>query len=332
MPRLRRLPAIPFGWYYIEMRPASGRQLVTNAADLKMLLRLLHASLRKNGARLHAGSVTPDEVHLAVQSGERPVNEITRSFCHEYARQFNQLHSGCGSVFQSHPRILLLQHPLWLVRVAHVIHWIPRLRCASGKCCWSSDAAYRDRARRDGIVTYAILHLLTHGARNRDVQQAAYRDRFDGPPSTEDVRSSKRGSEDSRILGDEAFTREIRRTTGQQTPRRKKPNESADETLQRVAVTALERFFATYEAKLPARRAAAWQRIATLEQLRSHSRKAPLPLIRALIAAHAIDHGVATRAQVAKFFSCHPKTLSAQRRRHFELRLRKLLAQPAAGS
>jgi hypothetical protein len=328
MPRHRRHPFFAFGWYYVELRAAKGRELVTSTADLHMLLQLLFESLRRNGAQLHAGSVTAVEAHFAVRSGERPPNEITRRFCHDYARWFNRLHGERGSLFQSHPRILLMQHPLWLVRVAHVIHWIPRLRAAAGVICWSSDAAYRNRGRRTGIITHTILRLLTHGARNREVQEKAYSERFDRHPSPEDVHSLARGSpEDPRILGDSAFVAEIWRSTGQRLPGREKTEESVDEAIQRAAVEVLGRVLAI-SAKLPSRTAAAWKRIATPEQLRSHSRKAPLPMIRALLASYCINRSMATRAQLAKFLGCHPKTLSAQRCRYFEVRLSKLLKHP----
>jgi hypothetical protein len=40
MPRPVRLPPIPFGYYYISLRAESGRNLITNAADLRMFLEL----------------------------------------------------------------------------------------------------------------------------------------------------------------------------------------------------------------------------------------------------------------------------------------------------
>ncbi len=329
MPRHRRHPFFPFGWYYITMRAANGRELVTSTADLQMLLQVLFKSLRRNGAHLHAGSVTAVEAHLAVQSGEVSVNKFTRGFCHAYARWFNRLHGEPGSLFKSHPRILLIQHPLWLVRAAHVIHWIPRLRPAAGELCWSSDTAYRERGRHADIITHTIFRLLTHGARKREVQEKAYRERFDRPPSTEDLKSIAQGSpEDPRILGDSAFVAEVWRNSGQRLPGRKKTEESIDEAIQHAAVEVLGRVLTLCGAKLPSRTAAAWKRVATPEQLRSHSRKAPLPLMRALVASYGIDRGIATRAQIAKFLGCHPKTLSAQRCRYFETRLSKLLKQP----
>jgi hypothetical protein len=325
MPRLRRLPPIPFGWYYVTFRANLERDLVTGATDLDALLELLLNNLRRNGARMHAGCVMSRAIRLIVQTGEKPVHEFSRSFCHQYARTFNQSHNESGSLFQSHPRILLLQHRVWLVRAAHVLHWAYRPRDVGCKTYWSSDFAYRNHSRRDGIITNALLHILTRGARDRHIQDAAYRRTFDQPPRLEDVHALERGSpEDSRILGDAGFVADVWQTARYRISRRQKAVQSVEEAVQRAVMVTLESFLALCDQKMPARRAALYRKISTVQNLRSHSRRFPLPLVRALIASHAIDHELATQSQVAEFFGCHPKTLSLQRRQHFQLRWERL--------
>ncbi len=320
MPRLARLPSIPFGWYYVALRAKSGRSLVTNSADLKMFLDLLRVTLQKKGAHLHAACVTRNEVHLAIQSGEASVSEITRSLCHEYARRFNRGHVENGGLFRPHPHVLLIQQRLWLVPLAHVIHWIPRLRellSEANEYSWSTDAIYRGRARREGLITHVVLHILSDGARRREVQKQAYRERFDDAPDSEHVRLFAHGSsEDPRVLGDPEFMEEIWRTTHQQSPRRKRVAPQSKVVRDEV-VRAVERFGAMCDEALPRRQAGDWKRIVTLEQLCSHSRKRPLPMIRAVCASCAIKRNIATRAQMASFFGCSPETLSAHRRRHY---------------
>jgi hypothetical protein len=328
MPRLRRLPPISFGWYYVTFRAHPGRDLVTGATDLDALLELLLHTLRRTDARMHAGCVTSREIHLILQTRERPVHEFSRNFCHRYARTFNQLHGESGSRFQSHPRILLLQHQVWLVRAAHVLHWA----CRSGRIgvttYWSSDSAYRNHTRRDGIVTHALLHMLSRGSRDRETQDAAYRRTFDQPPSPQDIYAVEHGSpEDSRILGHPGFVEDVWRTAKYRISHRQKAVQSTEEAMQRTVTATLESFLAVCDQKMPARRAALYREISTVENLRSHSRRSPLPLIRALTASHVIDQALATQTQVAEFFGCHPKTLSLQRRQHFQSlweRLRRL--------
>ena len=328
MPRLRRLPPIPYGWYCVTFRTHPGRDFVTDATDLDALLGLLLHTLVRTEASMHAGCVTSREIHLIVQTRDRPVHEFSRNFCHRYARTFNQRHDGAGSLFQSHPRILLLQHQLWLVRAAHVLHWAYRPICVGSNVYWSTDLAYRNRARHDGIITYALLHMLSRGSRDREVQDAAYRRTFDQPPNPNDIYAVEHGSpHDSRILGEPDFVSGVWRTAKCRISRRQRTLQSIDEDMQRAVISTLESFLAVCDQKMPARRIALYREIATVENLRSHSRRFPLPLIRALTASHVIDQALATQTQAAEFFGCHPKTLSLQRRQHFQSlweRLRRL--------
>jgi hypothetical protein len=289
-----------------------------------MFLEVLRVTLHKKGAHLHAGCVTPNEAHLAIQNGEGSVTAITGSFCHEYARRFNRNHDESGGLFRTHPHVLLIQHPLWLVPLAHVIHWIPKLpllQSEVGECSWSSDAVYRNRARREGLITHVVFHIVAHGARHRDAQDEAYRRRFDKPPAAEHLRLFAHGSqEDPRMLGDAEFVSGIWRTTHQQPPRQTRVVSvaSLNDNCRHAVIDVVERFGAMCDMALPPHRARAWKRVVTLEQLCSHSRKRPLPMMRAMSASYVIKHQIATRAQTARFFGCRPQTLSAQRRRHYE--------------
>lgn len=115
MPRLARLPLIPFGWYYVALRSVPNRRIVTSPTDLSTALKLLRATLRENGARLHAGYLAEREVHLALQVGEVPLSAITGGFQHEYARLFNRIHNEHRSLFRLHHHVLLIQQERWLV-------------------------------------------------------------------------------------------------------------------------------------------------------------------------------------------------------------------------
>ena len=80
MPRLARLAGIPFGWYCVALRAENGRTLVRSGADLNVIGEVLRETVRQKGAHLRAGSVMPNEVHLAIQNGEDSVSAFTRSF------------------------------------------------------------------------------------------------------------------------------------------------------------------------------------------------------------------------------------------------------------
>ena len=332
MPRLTRLPSVPFGWYYIALRAERGRSLVTSAADLNMFLGVLRVTLQKKGANMHAGYVAKDEVHLSIRSGEGPVGSITRNLCHEYARRFNREHIESGALFRSHAHILLIQQRSWLVPLVHFIHWIPKLRPSQfgdAEYSWNSDTVYRGQSRQRGLITHAVLHILSGGSRRREVQDQAYRERFDRAPDPEHVWLLAHGSpEDPRMLGDKEFKTETWRTKHQRPPR--PVREAAHSNAIRDAVLDVaQRFAAMCDKELPPRQARAWKRTVTLEQLCSHSRKRPLPMIRAVSASYVIKLKIATRAQTASFFGCRPETLSANRRRHYVTLFRECFGSAA---
>ena len=220
MPRLARLPSIPFGWYYVALHSVTNRRIVTSHTELKTVLKLLRSTLRKRGTRLHAGYIAEHEAHLALQVGEGRLSAITGCFQHEYARLFNRTHDEHGSLFRLHYHVLLFQHQQWLVPLAHYIHWIRRLQAPDDYqrgLWWSSDAVYRGNKKQDWVTTNVVLRMLTRGAYSREIQEEAYRRLFDQAPSH--TRLFRRGSaKDSRLLGDAQFIAEVWRRTGRRSP------------------------------------------------------------------------------------------------------------------
>ncbi len=321
MPRLARLPFIPFGWHYVRLRSMPNRRIVTNHADLSKVLQVLRVTLRGKNARLHAGYVGEHEVHLALQTTETPLAAIVGGFQHEYARVFNRTHAEQGSLFRLHHHELLIQHRQWLVPLVHFIHWIRRLDRPDDHwdgLWWSSDAAYREDARQNWLTTHAALRMLTHGAYNREAQKEAYRRLLDHAPDPDHVRLFGHGSaEDARILGDGQFIAEIRRRMGRRAPDRRRRAPQVEGDIAGAVMWVVERFNALCDKRLPQRQAEAWRQLVTFDNVRSRSRKRPLPMVRALSVSHLIDCKVATPTQAARFFGCGPKPVSARRRRFY---------------
>lgn len=321
MPRLARLPSVPFGWYYVALHSVTGRSIVTSRAELKTVLKLLRVTLRKKGARLHAGYVAEREAHLVLQAGEGPLSAITGSFKHQYARLFNQTHDENGSLFRLHHHVLLFQHQRWLVPLVHYIHWIRRLETPDDDQAgvwWSSDAAYRGSAKQGWVTTNVVLRMLTHGASGRQVREEAYLGLFDQVPESNHIQLFKHGSaEDPRLLGDAHFIGDMWRRTGRRLPDRGRHARHLEGDISRVVARMIEQFNTLCDERLP-HQAAAWRRIATYDNVRSRSRKRPLPMIRALSAAYLIEHEIATAAQAARFFGSGARSVSARRRRSYQ--------------
>jgi hypothetical protein len=329
MPRPARLPPIPFGWYYVALHSVTNRRIVTSRAELKSVLKLLRVTLRRRGARLHAGYIAEHEAHLALQAGPGRLREITGSFQHEYARLFNRTHHEHGSLFRSHHHELLIQHQKYLVPLAHFIHWIRRVGAPhdyQDGLWWSSDSIYRGSKKQDWVTTNVVLRMLTHGAYSREIQEEAYRKLFDQAPSPSYARFFRHGSaRDPRLLGDEQFIDDMSRKTGRRSLNSTGRARDLEGDIPGVVMQVIEQFNALCDQRLPPRQAAAWRRIVTYETLRSRSRKRPLPMVRALSVSYLIKHKIATPAQAARFFDCGPRPVSANRRRFYEARFRECL-------
>jgi hypothetical protein len=323
MPRLARLPSVPFGWYYVALHSVAGRSIVTNRAELKTVLKVLRVTLRKKGARLHAGYVAEREAHLVLQAGEGPLSAITGSFKHQYARLFNRTHDEHGSLFRLHHHVLLFQHQRWLVPLVHYIHWIRRLEAPDdyqGGVWWSSDAVYRGSAKQGWVTTNVVFRMLTHGAASRQVRETAYLGLLDQEPQSTHAQLFRYGSaEDPRLLGDAQFIEDMWRRTGRRSQTRGRHVRHLEADIAGVVAQMIEQFNTLCDERLP-HQAAVWRRIVTYDNVRSRSRKRPLPMIRALSAAYLIEHGIAKAAQAARFFGSSARSVSARRRRsHREL-------------
>lgn len=334
MSRLSRLPLHLFGWYYVTLFAKKGRKLLTNQTDLAAFLRILTATLRKQGVQLHGGYMAETEVHLALKIGQKMVSAFTASLCHDYALFLNRTHQEGGALFKPHPRVLLIQQQSWLIRLVHHIHWLPNLRapdCSDKSAWWSSDAAYRGRARMNGLVTSVILRSVSGGSRSAQKQDEAYERRFAGAPDPDDARHFLKGSKlDPRILGDDRFVRKFWELTGQRPPARRRRMIEArnDALMRRTVVRAIRRFRRLSEGTRARPQASLWRRTLTMANVRAMSRKQPLPTIRALCVSYLVSQHLATRLQAAGFFGCRPETLSLGRRRRHERLFREWFNQP----
>jgi hypothetical protein len=321
MPRLARLPFVPSGWYYVALHSVPNRRIITTRAELRSMLALLRATLRRKHARLHAGYIGEREAHFALQTGQVSLSVITGSFQHEYARLFNRTHHERGSLFRLHHHELLIQQQKYLVPLAHYIHWIRRLEAPhdyQDGLWWSSDSVYRGSKRQDWVTTNVVLRMLTRGAYSRELQEEAYRKLFDQAPSPSYVRSFRHGSaRDRRLLGDNQFMGEVARRTGQSSLNQTRRAHDSEGDIPGVVAQVIEQFNALCEQRLLRVSAEHWRRIVQYENVRSRSRKRPLPMVRALSVSYLVEHKIATPTQAAHFFRCGPRSVSAQRRRYY---------------
>jgi hypothetical protein len=328
MPRLARLRPIPFGWYYVAMESVTSRRIVTNPDDLIAIQKALRRTLRDRHARLHAGYVSEREAHLVLQVGEAPLSAVTGRFQHEYARVFNASHGERGSLFRLHYRSLLFQHQYWLVPLIHFVHWLRRIEhrdtCLDG-LWWSTDAVYRGKVKLDWVTTSTALRMLTRGAYRRSAQEEAYRELMGYPPDTGHLKLFRRGSaEDPRILGDKEFIADTWRMSGRRATAPQRKSGSLEGDIRGTLLQIIRQFKVLCDTRLQPKHAVVWTRVLTYENVRSRSRKRPLPMVRALSASYLVEHKIATVMEAARFFGHGARSLSARRRRQYADLFRKM--------
>jgi hypothetical protein len=321
MPRLARLRPVPFGWYYVAMKGVTGRRIVTHQDDFVAVHKVLRRTLREKRVRLHAGYISEQEVHLVLQVGEAPLSAITGRFQHEYARVFNASHGEHGSLFRLHYRSLLFQHRHWLVPLIHVVHWLPRMERRDkglGGLWWSTDTVYRGEVAQDWVTTSTMLRILTRGAYRRSAQERAYRELMGKPPNPDCLKLFRRGSvEDPRILGDKEFIADTWRVSGGRAAVSRRKSNGPEQNIREVLLQIIREFNALCDSRLQPKRALAWTRVLTYENVCSRSRKPPLPMVRALSASYLAERRIATLMEAARYFGHGARSLSADRRRQY---------------
>jgi hypothetical protein len=167
--------------------------------------------------------------------------------------------------------------------------------------------------------------MLTRGAYRRSAQEDAYREFMGKPPDPGHVKLFRRGSlEDPRILGDKEFIKDIWRMSGRRATAPQRESGSLEEDIRETLLQIIRQFKALCNSRLRPQHAVAWTRVLTYENVRSRSRKRPLPMVRALSVSYLVERKIATVGEAARFFGHGARSLSARRRREYADLFRKL--------
>jgi hypothetical protein len=106
---------------------------------------------------------------------------------------------------------------------------------------------------------------------------------------------------------------------GQRSSDRARRSRDLEGDISGVVMQVIEQFNALCDERLPHLQAGAWTRLVTYENVRSRSRKRPLPMVRALSVEYLVEHEIVTPAQAARFFGCGPRPVCAPRRRFYKV-------------
>jgi hypothetical protein len=70
-----------------------------------------------------------------------------------------------------------------------------------------------------------------------------------------------------------------------------------------------------------------WEKVATLESVRSESREQPVPMLRGLAASRMRSRGIQQKV-IDEFLCAKHRTLAAGRRRHYQRKFEALFGRP----
>ena len=329
MPRAKRLAPLSYACYYYRRTGAQARAIVKDREELEILFDVLNVALRRSGARVYAFHIDQNELHLVIRTGHVPFIPVLGVLCREVTRRINRRRGKSGPLFTQRPHVTIFQPELWLLPIARHVHSL-RLPSERG-LSWNSDAAYRDRRRMTGLTTTAIVRALIPGGGSSPAWQSAYLAYFDATAAPEEIRQIERGSPlDSRILGDSEFISRVLQAQGTAASHHAAVEESCDQIIRRAAEAIIDGFHTLCRQCLSDRDARDWIARTDLEQLRSKSRRVPLPFVRGMIADYALTRGLARRREIEAYFGLHAKSLTAGLRRRYRAKIMAKICRSVA--
>lgn len=320
MPRAHRLPPIRSTCYYYRRKATRDRRIVSDREELEILLHTLAIVLRRIGARMYAFHIDSTQLHFVVRSGNSSLIPAFGLFCHELTRRMNRRRGERGPLFTQRARVTVFQPDVWLLPIARYVHSIRAP--FNSPLSANSDSAYREDWRMTGLTTTAIMRALASRTGSPSMLDNGYAAYFDAPAAPGEIHMIEHGSsEDSRILGEREFITKVMATCGSGHGVDGPRPCGRDEQIQHAAELVINRFHALCRGCLSERDAREWVSRTSLRELRSKSRKMPLPLVRALTADYVLTHDLAKCNDVVRYFGLHPKSLAAGLRRRYRARV-----------
>ncbi len=294
--RMARKPRvhIPGGVYHVMLRGNGGQGIFFLDEDRYRWYRLMEEGVERYGHRIHGFCLMTNHVHLAVQVGETPLSKIIQNLSFRYTRWVNHRQSRMGHLFQGRYKAVLVDGDAYLLELVRYIHLNP-VRAGlvenPDEYPWSGHRAYLGLEQLPWMSTD---WLLSQFAKRKDAARRRYA-RFVADGLGEGHREEFHGGGgDARILGDDRFIERVLAKDG--------ASVGPDLTLGDVEGKVLESYRLT-----PA-------------ELAVRGRRRKPAEARGVIAALAVQRGVATLTEVARRYHRDVATLSEAVRR-VQLRL-----------
>jgi REP-associated tyrosine transposase len=275
MPRAPRIHA-PGACYHVTLRGNHRQDIFFTRHDRDLFEELIAEALDRFTARLHAYCWMTNHVHMLLQVGDTPLGRLMMRIAGRYARTVQRHMDTTGHLFEKRYHAVLVDADQYLLALLRYIHLNPvraRLVKHPSDYPWCSHHAYLGDMTPRWLTTDFGLRMF-HAEREQAIAAyARFVDEDVDNPSASPL--LERNPSDTRILGDEDFSRKLLNVAC--APRSRT-------TLNEVVAIACQQFSVTEDA------------------LRSASRQRCLTQARAWIAHQAIVQRIASLSAVARHF------------------------------
>lgn len=206
---------VPGGLYHVILRGNARQDVFFTPSDRAYFHALLAEGVARFGYRVHAFCLMTNHVHLALQMGRQPLSKGLQNLSLRYTRHINRSQDRVGHLFQGRYKALLVDADSYGLELVRYIHLNPvRARLVS------DPADYAYSGHLDYLGKRALSFLTTDWVLSQFDQRVAVARgryaRFVAGGMSEGHRSEfHRGSEESRVVGDDRFVERALQASGE---------------------------------------------------------------------------------------------------------------------
>lgn len=200
---------VPGGLYHVILRGNARQDVFLSVADRHCLYDLLAQGVVRFGYRVHAFCLMSNHVHLALQAGASGLSAGMQNLSFRYTRYLNTRLSRVGHVFQGRYKAFLVDQDRYGVALVRYIHMNPvraKMVPEPRAYRWSSHRAYLGEEALPWLTTDWVLGQFGSRAGVARGRFAAF---VDGALAEGHSALFYGGEDDSRVVGEEDFVRQV---------------------------------------------------------------------------------------------------------------------------
>jgi REP element-mobilizing transposase RayT len=286
---MARKPRIhyPGAYYHVILRGNARQDIFFDDSDRYRFYLLLQEGTERFGHRILAFCLMTNHVHLVVQVADKPLAKIMQNLSFRYTRWVNWRQNRSGHLFQGRYKSVLVdgdEYLLELVRYTHLNPVRSGIVETASAYRWSSHSAYCGNETIPWLSTEFVLGQFASKLATARKRFAAFVAEGAGEGHRPDFHGS--GSDDTRMVGDSVFVERVLK--------------EAEETFLPAGMT---------PERLAEMVAARYRLPDLLGRSRRHAEA------RAVCAWVALETGICTLTEVARFFHRDISTVSSGARR-----------------